>query len=90
MANREIDIKAVASRGRVALIWGVLAVIVVLMVVFGSWYTIDQGERGVILRTGAMVGTAEPGLHFKLPWIETVVKIPVTQQVTYWTCQTGA
>ncbi|MBN8949385.1 MULTISPECIES: prohibitin family protein [unclassified Rhizobium] len=89
MANREIDIASVASKGRVTALIGIIAVIAVLMLVFSSWYTIDQGERGVILRTGAMVGTAEPGLHFKLPWVETVIKIPVTQQVTYWTCQNG-
>jgi regulator of protease activity HflC (stomatin/prohibitin superfamily) len=70
---------------------GLAAIVVIgLPLVLGSFYTIDQGERGVILRTGAVVGTAEPGLHFKLPWIESVVKIPVTQQVTYWTCANGA
>lgn len=58
--------------------------------VMGSWFTIDQGERGVVLRNGAIVGTAEPGLHFKVPWIESVVKIPVTQQVSYWTCAKGS
>jgi regulator of protease activity HflC (stomatin/prohibitin superfamily) len=60
--------------------------IVGLPLLLGSWYTVDQGERGVILRNGAVVGTAEPGLHFKVPLIESVVKMPVTQQVTYWTC----
>jgi regulator of protease activity HflC (stomatin/prohibitin superfamily) len=43
----------------------------------GSFYTVDQGERGVILRYGAVVGTAEPGLGFKLPLIDRVVKITV-------------
>lgn len=46
-------------------------------VVFGSWYTVDQGERGVVLRNGAVIGTAEPGLGFKLPWVDSVVKIDV-------------
>lgn len=56
---------------------------------FGSFYTIDQGERGVILHNGLAVSTAEPGLHFKIPFFESVVKVPVTQQVTYWTCVAG-
>lgn len=43
---------------------------------FGSWYTVDQQERGVILRNGAVAGTAEPGLHFKMPWIDSVNYIP--------------
>jgi regulator of protease activity HflC (stomatin/prohibitin superfamily) len=92
MANREIDVKSMAlgGRNRSGLIIAIVVIAVVVLGIFSSWYTIDQGERGVVLRTGAMVGTAEPGLHFKLPWIETVVKIPVTQQVTYWTCQNGS
>jgi regulator of protease activity HflC (stomatin/prohibitin superfamily) len=48
-----------------------------LTIIFGSWYTIDQGERGVVLRNGAIIGSAEPGLHFKLPIIDSVQKISV-------------
>lgn len=63
-------------------IWGLVvaaaaAALVALMIVGGSWYTIDEGERGVILRTGAIIGTAGPGLHFKIPLIDTVAKISV-------------
>ncbi len=42
---------------------------------FGSWYQIDQGEEGVVLRTGAVVGTQGPGLHFKVPLIEDVKEV---------------
>lgn len=61
----------------------VLAVIslLVLTVVFGSWYTVDQTQRGVILRNGAVVGTAQPGLGFKTPWIESVEKFYVTTRI---------
>jgi regulator of protease activity HflC (stomatin/prohibitin superfamily) len=60
----------------------VLAVValVALMTLFGSWYTVDQGERAVVLRLGATVGEDGPGLHFKLPWINTVHKITVQNQ----------
>lgn len=63
---------------------GIGAVVVTSLVavstLFGSWYTIDQGERGVILRNGALTGTAEPGLGFKLPFIDGVTKITVQSQ----------
>lgn len=36
-------------------------VIVGAMVFFGSWYQIDQGEEGVVLRTGAVTGTKGRG-----------------------------
>lgn len=48
-----------------------------LTIVGGSFYTIDSGDRGVILRNGAVVGTAEPGLGFKLPIIDAVKEISV-------------
>jgi len=54
--------------------------IAALILVFSSYYTIDQGERGVIQRTGATIGLAEPGLHFKLPLIDIVAHISVQQQ----------
>jgi regulator of protease activity HflC (stomatin/prohibitin superfamily) len=50
-------------------------------VFFGSWYTIDQRERGVILRNGAVVGTAKPGLNFKLPIIDSIVRINLEQRI---------
>lgn len=59
----------------------VVSAIIALTVVLGSWYTIDQGERGVLLRNGAVIGTAGPGLGFKTPWIEEVVTLSVQSKV---------
>ena len=61
-----------------------IAVIIGLMVVGGSFYTIDQGERGVILRTGKVVSIAQPGLGFKIPFIDQVVKISTQTQTYTW------
>ncbi len=56
----------------------------VLLIVSGSWYTIDQTQRGVLLRNGAFVEVEQPGLHFKLPLIETVTKVDMqTHTVQY-------
>src|SRR4030088_107916 len=67
---------------------GIAAVIavglVVLAVVLGSWYTVDQTERAVLLRNGAVVGTAQPGLGFKIPVIDTVEKISVRTATYTW------
>ena len=64
-------------RGIVGLIVGGIAFFIALSVVAGSFYTIDQGERGVVLRNGAFVTVAEPGLGYKLPFIDSVVDISV-------------
>jgi regulator of protease activity HflC (stomatin/prohibitin superfamily) len=53
---------------------GGIAVLLALLIL-GSWYTIDQTQRGVLLRNGAFVAVVQPGLHFKWPWFETVYKI---------------
>lgn len=64
-------------KGIIGLFAGTFALLFGITVIFGSWYTIDQGERGVILRNGALVGTAQPGLGFKTPWVDDVVKISI-------------
>ena len=68
------------SRNWLSTVVVVVVALVALMTLFGSWYTVDQGERAVVLRLGATVGEDGPGLHFKLPWINTVHKITVQTQ----------
>lgn len=58
-----------------------VSVIIGITVVFGSWYTVDDGYRGVLLRNGAYVSVAEPGLNFKTPWIEDVIHVSVRDGV---------
>lgn len=60
------------------------AALVALSILFGSWFTIDQGERGVILRYGAISGTAEPGLGFKLPLIDSIVRVSVQSKAVVY------
>lgn len=58
----------------------VVAGIIGLTILGGSWYTVGEGYRGVSLRNGAVIGTAEPGLGFKMPIIDSVVDISVQTQ----------
>lgn len=64
-------------KNTVGLVFLVLFSVIALL---GSWYTVDQGERGVILRNGAIVGVAEPGLGFKMPIVTTIERISVQDQ----------
>jgi regulator of protease activity HflC (stomatin/prohibitin superfamily) len=67
---------------------GIIAAAVVALAivaaVLGSWYTVDQTERGVLLRYGAVIGTAQPGLGFKLPLIDSVEKVSVKTSTFAW------
>lgn len=62
----------------------VVALIVILIIAGGSWYTVDQTERGVLLRNGAVIGTAQPGLGFKLPLFDSVEKVSVKTATYTW------
>jgi regulator of protease activity HflC (stomatin/prohibitin superfamily) len=71
-------------RGIITGIAAGLVALLALTIIFGSWYTIDQTQRGVLLRNGAFVGVIQPGLGFKLPWVDTVYKIDMqTHTKTY-------
>jgi len=67
--------------GGSALRWILLAILAAV-VILGSFYTVDPEEIGVVLRFGAYVRDASPGLNFKLPLgIEQVIKVPVERQL---------
>jgi len=62
-----------------------LSALIVLLIIMGSWYTVDQTQRGVLLRNGALVAVVQPGLHFKWPVIDNVVKIDMQTHTYSWT-----
>ena len=66
-------------RSRFNMMWLLIpaGALLALIVVMGSWYQVDQGERGVHLRNGAVIGSAEPGLGFKLPIFDDIKRISV-------------
>ena len=55
-----------------------IAVIVVLLLIvmlLGPFYILQEGEQSVVTRFGAIVKVeTEPGLKFKMPFVDTVVK----------------
>ena len=58
----------------------VLVLVVLLLVVLSGTFTVEQTEQAIVLRFGEPVSgrglVREPGLHFKVPLIETVVTLP--------------
>jgi len=63
---------------------GGVAAIAVAFSAMGSWYTVDQTQRAALLRFGAVISTVLPGLHFKMPWIESVYKIDMQTHTKTW------
>lgn len=60
--------------------FGILALIL-LWGTFSSFYTVQPEERAVIKRFGAVITTADPGLHFKLPFGVDSVQLVKTERV---------
>ena len=58
----------------------VITAFIVLLVIFSAVFTIEPEEVGVILRFGKYERTESSGLHFKLPLMESVTKVPVERQ----------
>ncbi len=59
----------------------VLAVVILFVagiVVSGSFYTIREEEQAVVCTFGSPQAVTTPGLHFKIPFIQTVDKVSTT------------
>lgn len=81
--NERVDIpEPILKLGRVIKenIRAILIVIVLLIVAFGSFFQIEPEELGVITRFGKYVRTVDPGLNMKIPFGETLYKVPVERQ----------
>ncbi|HLT14157.1 MAG TPA: FtsH protease activity modulator HflK [Marinobacter sp.] len=67
-----------SSNGGFGAILAVAAILAFGYVIFQSFYTVDEQERAVVLRFGEFSRTEEPGLRFKVPLIDSVTKVLVT------------
>lgn len=58
----------------------ILIAILVVILLWGTIFQIGTEEVGVITRVGRYTRTVDPGLNLKVPFIETVHKVPVERQ----------
>ena len=60
-----------------------IGLVIALLAVFlasSCWYTIQEEEQAVVCTFGTPKAVTEPGLHFKIPLIQTVTKVNTTIQ----------
>src|SRR5579885_1376151 len=78
--NTGISSLPTAKAWRPALLTGGI-IILVLLAVGGLFVQIGPGQRGVLMTFGAVQdGVLDPGLHLKLPFIQSVAKMDVQVQ----------
>ncbi|MCM1252586.1 MAG: FtsH protease activity modulator HflK [Clostridium sp.] len=56
----------------------VIAVFILAVLAGNSYYTIQEEEQAVVCTFGAPQAVTTPGLHFKIPFIQTVTKVNTT------------
>ncbi len=63
-----------ARRGQAILIGVAVLVVLIAFTLFSAAYTVDEAEQAIVLQFGEPVGApvTEPGLHFKLPFIQQI------------------
>ena len=55
----------------------VVALIILAIAVFDSFYTVTAGERGIVFRFGQVNAVVPDGPHFKMPMVDTVQLVDV-------------
>lgn len=60
------------------------AALIGLYGIFASYYTVGAGERAVVLSWGAVSDVSGPGLHFKVPFVQSIQRVNVQTNSFQW------
>ena len=58
----------------------IAAVILLIIVALNATYTINEQEQAVLVTLGKASSVTTPGLHFKIPFVQDVIKVDTTIQ----------
>jgi membrane protease subunit HflC len=68
---------------RLAIIGGIVLAAIILVLIIGPFFIVNEGEQALVVRFGQIIGTYKTaGLKFRSPFIDGVVKYP--KQVMPW------
>lgn len=80
--QRPILVRGGPDWSRLRFLRVVVPVLLLLIGIWTTYYTVPPDSVGVVLRFGRYSSTQEPGLHFKLPFgIDEVWRLPVKRQL---------
>lgn len=65
--------------------WGIVAALgLAALTAFLSFTLVPEGARGVLVRAGAVKGIVQPGINFKVPFLDKIERISTqTQSIVY-------
>ncbi len=58
----------------------IAAIVIVAILALNSFYTINEQEQAVLVTWGKASSVTTPGLHFKIPFVQKVIKVDTTIQ----------
>ncbi|MBR5407059.1 MAG: FtsH protease activity modulator HflK [Lachnospiraceae bacterium] len=58
----------------------IILIVAAMIIIAGSFYTIQEEEQAVVCTFGVPKAVTQSGLHFKIPFIQTVQKVNTTIQ----------
>jgi regulator of protease activity HflC (stomatin/prohibitin superfamily) len=81
LLDTETVVKYPGQKNVTRMIIGIIVVIFIVAVGFRSFTIVEAGHRGIVLQLGAVQPQVlSEGLHFKIPFIQTVVPVEVRVQ----------
>jgi len=80
MATIPIGRMPMTTLGKLKYAFLALIFLIVVMILWGCFYTVKSGERALVLRFGQVQEVVSDGLHFKMPFIESVIVVDVRTQ----------
>lgn len=74
------SIRQTLKKFETSYVWIFIAALLMLVIFWTGWFTVQPEETGIVQRFGKVVDSADPGLHFKIPFgIDTVRLVPTTR-----------
>lgn len=62
---------------------GILVSFIIMLclgLLWGSWYTVGEGNKAVVLRLGKLLEVTDPGFHVKAPYMDSVLEFSIRTQ----------
>ena len=79
MFNKKTDMDLESGMTKfMSLVKKIVVVLIILIIAGGSFYSIKEEEQAVVCTFGAPKAVTTPGLHFKIPVVQTVTKVNTT------------
>jgi membrane protease subunit HflK len=76
----KFDIRPEDVKRNIGLVLLGLGAVILLVLLSKSWYTVEANEKAVVLRFGRYISTSDPGLHFCIPFVDTVLNADMRER----------